>query len=65
MTRSAAAAVLALGLLLLALAWATRYQFIEQRYGDNTYAVRMNRYTGATDILFDEGWVRLAQDAAP
>jgi hypothetical protein len=47
---------LLLFLTLLAVGWATRFQYTSLKEGDSVYPVRINRYAGHTQIL-DGDWL--------
>ena len=59
---------LAILLLLAALAvyiWPTRYRYDHLSVDGNTYPVRIDRFTGASDMLVpDQGWVPVEGDSA-
>ena len=43
-------------LLVLVIGWATRFEYTSYKDGDSIYPVRINRYTGHTQI-FDGDWI--------
>jgi hypothetical protein len=42
--------------LVFVIGWATRFQYITFKDGDTTYPVRINRYTGHTQMFTGDYW---------
>jgi hypothetical protein len=55
--------VLAAVVLTLILLWMNRYRFDRIRTGEGDSIVRVNRFTGSTEILYLDGWRKPAQSA--
>lgn len=45
--------------------WPTPYQYSEMKVSNNVYPVRINRLTGATEMLLPNGWKKLESEKGP
>lgn len=46
------------------LVWLSPYRFDQMKVGPNTYPVRINRFTGETELLLPTGWKKLSDTQA-
>lgn len=42
--------------------WPTRYQYTEMKVSSNVYPVRIDRFTGTTEMLLPTGWKKLESE---